>query len=143
MITKQLPKYIHPLRLTEQGAILSGKLPLTNFSRLADMLTQEKGEVEIYLQFGQDDERIPYIKGTLKTCLRLACQRCLKTVDYPLEISISLSPVFDEIASKKLPDRYEPLLLEEDQALLLDIIEEELLLNLAIVPKHEDIKCAD
>lgn len=141
MTIKPLPEFIQPLRLAERGGTLSGTLPLACFSRLADFLTHLDGEVVVNLAFGQDDEHIPYVKGRLEACLPLECQRCLGRVDYHLALSINLSPVFSDAAGKKVPDRYEPLLLQEDQILLQDVIEEELLLSLPLAPKHENTDC--
>jgi uncharacterized protein len=136
-----LPQYIQPLKMAEKNTILSGKLPLSAFPRLADMLTHQTNEVKIELRLGRDDEYIAYLIGTLEVSLPLICQRCWKTVDYDLALPISLSPVLSEAAGKKLPDRYEPLVLQEDYLLLAEMIEEELLLGLPMVPKHAQSDC--
>lgn len=137
MTTKTLPKYIQPLRLAEQRASLHGQALLRDFSRLHDVLSDTTGEVSVHLQFGQDNEGVAYITGVLDTVLQLECQRCLKPLPYSLHVEVSLSPVFNEVTSKNLPERYEPLLLDEDQVTLIDMIEDELLLSLPLVAKHE------
>ncbi|HVV68913.1 MAG TPA: YceD family protein [Gammaproteobacteria bacterium] len=141
MIAGQLPKYIQPMRMAEQGYILKGHLELSQFTRLADLLADIKGQVSVDLTCGQDQEGLRYIQGNLETTLHLECQRCLKSMDYFLQVAVSLSPVFNEAAGNNLPSRYEPLLLTEDKCELLTLIEDELLLALPLVPKHEPEQC--
>lgn len=141
MTTHKLPKYIQPSRLFERDMVLQGSLPLSEFPRLQEFLLKNDGEVSLDLNGGRDIERIIYISGTLQATLGLQCQRCMKVMDYPLDISLNLSPVFSEEASKKLPERYEPLLVEDDQIDIMTLVEDELLLNLPMIPKHEDPNC--
>ena len=98
--------------------------------------------MKIALKFAKDQAYISYVKGVISTCLPLICQRCLERIDYPLEFSISLSPVLTPEAIKTLPSCYEPLLLKEDKISLVALIEEELLLNLPFAPKHTEGECA-
>lgn len=141
MIAGQLPKYLQPMRMAEQGYVLQGHMALGQFTRLADLLADKEGRISVDLTLGQDQERLRYIRGNLSATLHLACQRCLKPMDYGLQVAVSLSPVFSEVAGNKLPSRYEPLLLTEDKYELLTLIEDELLLALPLVPKHEPEQC--
>jgi len=141
MTTQKLPKYIQPSRLFESDMLLQGSLPLSSFPRLQEFLLNNAGEVVLDLKGGRDVERIIYINGNLQAVLHLECQRCMKVVDYPLSISLNLSPVFSEEGSKRLPERYEPLMVEDDQIDLVTLVEDELLLNLPMIPKHEDPNC--
>jgi uncharacterized protein len=141
MKMKSLPQYIQPIRMAERGVALSGTLPLSGFLRMHDLLAHQDGEIIVDLQLDKDESQWLYIKGTLRGQLSLVCQRCLQPMDYALMLPVSLSPVFSKEAGEKLPPRYEPLLLEEDQLLLCDFVEEELLLGLPSVPKHEYGTC--
>lgn len=142
MTTNNLPTYIQPLRLAERGATLAGQIALNKFSRLMDVLSDSEGVVEVNLDLGQDEKGFPFIQGRLKSNLHLQCQRCLQTMDYPLSLAVSLSPLLGEGGVAGLPGHYEPLVLEEDQVLLTTLIEDEVLLSLPIAPKHEDEDCA-
>jgi DUF177 domain-containing protein len=132
-----LPHHIQPKRLAEQRKTLQGSLNLKLFQRLAGLISNLVGTVNVQLEFGQDEQGLSFVRGQADTILPMQCQRCMGAMDWPLKISISLSPVFSETASKELPECYEPLLLQEDKIGLVDLIEEELLLNLPLVPKHE------
>lgn len=137
MIMKHLPKYIQPLQCADHGASWQGHLPLTALPRLKELLADREGEVSVDLSAGRDAQKLPYIKGTLKANLHLACQRCLNCLEYPVEVVVNLSPVFNEKTAELLPEPYEPLVLTEDKILLSELVEDELLLNLPMIPKHE------
>lgn len=133
-----LPKYIHPIELADRGAELKGTLKLKNFTRVSEIVAEKEGEINVALKLGKDIEGIRYLNGTITGKVELICQRCLKTLAYPIEIAVQLSPVYNEAAAQRLPERYEPLIITEDTVLLADIIEEELLLALPMIPKHEE-----
>jgi uncharacterized protein len=137
-----LPTALQPIRMAARGIHLKGILPLSALPRLQDLLSDPEGEVAIDLQFGVDDAKIPYIQGSLKACLPLICQRCLKAMLYDIALQISVSPVLSEAAGEKLPAQYEPLFLQEDGILLSEMLEEEILLGLPAVPKHAELDCA-
>lgn len=136
-MTEALPKFIQPVHMAERGTQLIGQLPVTVLIRLSSFLKDKEGQVAVELNCSLDEENLPYIKGKLDVSLHLECQRCLKAMDYPLHVAVSLSPVFSEKAGGQLPERYEPLVLEEDKLLLSTLVEDELLLNLPMAPRHE------
>ncbi len=132
-----LPKYIQPFQCADHGTAWRGRLPLSSFPRLLELLANSEGEVSVDLHAGRDEQKLAYIQGTLTASLSLLCQRCLQPLEFPIEIMVSLSPVFNEKAAELLPEPYEPLLLTEDKISLADLVEDELLLNLPMIPKHE------
>ena len=121
---------------------MSGSLDLENLIRLQDVVMgDDSGSVDVELIFGKDQEGICFIKGTLKTELKLECQRCLNVIHFPIESEMMLSPVSDDTKAKRLPSRYEPLIVVQDKISLIEMIEDELLLNIPIVPKHPMDQC--
>lgn len=137
-----LPTFINPQRLAENRAKIHGQVLVAELNRLNELLADNSGIVTVDLKFGKDEQKFIYITGILQTTLHLQCQRCLQIMEYSIETTVSLSPVANDAVNKDLPDQYEPLLLEEEQISLLALVEDELLLNLPMIPKHEDINCA-
>lgn len=138
MSEQQLPEHIEPIKLAHKGARLHGTMSLKLFPRLAKELNQNKGEVKVTLIFGVDEERYCYLKGHIDTELSLQCQRCLEPLQYKIASDFCLSPVVDDKAADKLPDRYDPLMMTGNSLSLVDLIDEELLLNLPIAVKHDE-----
>jgi uncharacterized protein len=142
MFDERLPVHIDPLRMAEAGRLLDGAYSVEELERLQDSLLDNSGKVVVSLAFGIDAEGIRYMKGRLQTELTLQCQRCLQAMQVPIDNEFALGLVRSNEAADMLPSHYEPLLLEDDSIFLRDIIEDELLLALPLVPKHDD-DCVD
>lgn len=136
-----LPKTIDPWRLIKKHAELIGDLPLREFPRLQAMHDQGAQMAHVELFFQITKEGVPLIKGKVQATLQLICERCNDAMEYKMEQSIMLSPVKDDEAAKRLPGDIDPLLLTETDTVLAQIIEDEILLNLPMVTKHDDAHC--
>ena len=137
MAEQKLPKYFDPFELATRGVELKGNLSLQELQRVTEMTGEKTGQIQVHLVFGKDLAGFKNITGTLSVDLQLKCQRCLQPLNYKAELPVSLSPVANEAAAARLPKAYEPLFVTDDQVILAEMIEEELLLSLPIVPKHE------
>lgn len=131
------PELLHPQRFAEQGRHICGQIPLSRLQALSDLLMDSVGFVTVDLRFGYDpDHRVCYISGVLETQLSLQCQRCLQAMLHPLRIEVNLSPISSDSASTQFPSVYEPIVVQDDEITLIQLVEEELLLALPLVPKH-------
>lgn len=137
----QLPETVKPFSLAENGQALEGELPLAKMPRLAEQLDSDSGMVGVAIQFGCDDQNIPFMKGTLKTELVVACQRCMESMQIPLEIDVSLALIQSPAEADSLPTHYEPLVIESSRLSLLTVVEDELMLALPIVAVHDTAEC--
>ena len=135
-----LPQYIAPGLLAKEGAHLEGQVKLRGMTRLAKLLADSRGAVNIRLAFRCTENGLTRITGSYETDLRLTCQRCLEPVTVTLEETVNVGIIF-EGSENKLPASVEPLALARDTLLLADFIEEEILLGLPISPMHELQDC--
>ena len=138
----KLPRYVEPTRLANNRQTLSGVLSLAEMPRLAESLPAQDQEIETCLQFGRDDGNRVVIEIHIRATLLLECQRTLKTYSQDFDITTTLCPITHDSEAKLLPQGYEPLLLHDDQITTVDLVEDELLLALPIVPKQQDNDCA-
>jgi uncharacterized protein len=136
----RLPQYIDPLHLADKRSVLKGELSLKDFGRLSDLLFDSNGNVVIDLFFSREG-RLAKIEGKIETHLQLICQNCLQAIDWPVQAAVRLGIVNSLEQVDRLPPGFEPLFVEEEKILLLDIVEDELLLNLPQYPKHPE-SCA-
>ncbi len=136
-----LPLKVDPFRFADQSLSLSGTLLVKDMSRLRSHLSSNDGKVIADLQFGIDEEGIRYVKGHATTCLILACQRCLNSFKYEIISDFLLAVVHTEKEADRLPDRYDPLLVPDLSLILSEMIEDELLISLPIVPMHSMDDC--
>ena len=126
---------------------LEGRWPLAQFDRLVESAATEAplpgaGEVswrargERRVLRGNEAQVWLHLGAT--TQLPLECQRCLKAVDVVLQIERSFLFVPGEDAAAQLDAQSEDEVLALTRALdLRELIEDELLLALPLVPRHE------
>ncbi len=142
-MSNPLPKTVDPYRLAGTGAELRGRLPLAAMKRLASRLAVAEGEVDVSLAFGIDADHTRYIRGSYSAALQLVCQRCMEAMVFPLRQTVRLGMVTGEAGKADLlPGHYEPLIIEEDSLNLVELVEDEILLALPIVPMHDQKACA-
>lgn len=141
MSEKMIPEYIDPFRFAEQNLVLDGIVKVADLKRLQTSLKSLDEVIAVHLAFGVDEQGITFIKGHLATKLLLQCQRCMEPVSYEIMSDFILGIVnkLDEVNA--LPERYEPALAKDNSLALRDLIEDEIILNLPIIPRHEPSVC--
>jgi len=90
---------------------------------------------------------VRFIRGQLKAQVELVCQRCLGPLPLRLAVPVSLGLIRAEAEAAGLPEAYDPLglpeaydplLVADEGARVADWVEDELLLALPQIPRHED-----
>jgi len=135
-----LPKLVDPKRLADQGITLKGSLVAKNLPRIsqvADVLS----EVEVELAFAKDNQGRPRINGVISGMFGLQCQRCLNKVETALSQPVELLVVWSDEQSRSVPRELDPWQVDEQQANLFELIEDEILLALPLVAKHPEGQC--
>lgn len=141
MSNAELPRTIDPNKLAEQNACLEGVIALRSLSRFADMLLESDGDVSAHLQFGMDAERRRIVEGRLEAPVVLECQRCMSPMRTILTSEFALGLVVGDEQARNLPRDLEPFLIEDFQADLWQMVEDELLLVVPPYPLHERDEC--
>jgi len=131
-----LPELIDPVALADKGRNMAGVLPLSRFSRLDGLLASNKGEVHLELSFFKEG-RFRVVDAHIVSELLLTCQCCLDTLLLPVDISVRLALVSSLDEAARLPDEFEPLLVEHEVMWPGDIAQDELLLSIPTIPRHE------
>ncbi len=142
MSDERLPLHIDPVRLAKTGAHLHGHMTLAAMTRLVPALQSEAGEAEVDMVFGVDKEGRAAVNLRLLATVTLICQRCLEPMAYSIDTVRRLGVVGSEAGAERLPSQYEPLLFAGEPLFLRDLIEDELILSLPLVPRHSDERCA-
>jgi uncharacterized protein len=138
MWTPSLPNRIDPWCLAAESGRLEGSLALATLPRLVAALHRADGVVDVMLAAGADRRGVRFVKGIVRTELELICQRCLGVLRLPLAATVSLGLARSEAEADRLPEEYEPLLVPEGAISVADLVEDELLLALPRIPRHED-----
>ena len=141
MQDQHLPALIAPFKLARQGQSLNGVVSVAGLERLATVLSDSNGRIEVSLQFGKDLQGINFVRGHLSAEVNMICQRCMKPMPVHAEADVSLGIVSSDERAALLPESFEALIVEEEPIALASIIEDELILALPIVALHEDQAC--
>jgi len=141
MTKDYLPNQVDPLRFAENAADLQGAIPLAKMERLAASLLNKEGDVNVQLKFGINKQKTRFIKGHIDALLDLQCQRCMCSFMVNIVSDFTYGIVTKDEEVKKLPENYDPLIVKNDELFIHDMIEEELIINLPIVPMHDPEIC--
>ncbi len=140
-MTAPLPEYVEPVRLARAGTLIEGTLSIASLPRLTADVGQQEGLILVRLQFALDAKAYVCITGTVKVGLALTCNRCLQRMQMPVRAKVRLGIIGSEGQSSDLPPSYEPLVLSDDTVSLIELVEDELILAMPIVPAHAPGQC--
>jgi uncharacterized protein len=129
-----LPESVDAWRMVASRRRFEGELPLRSLMRLRGSLASDEGTVRYRLEFGRDEMDVAYLKLDVETELPLVCQRSLETFRLPVVIDERLGLIAREQDEAELGSGYEPLLVESGEVNLADVIEDELILAVPVVP---------
>lgn len=132
----RLPERVEPFRLAETGRRLNGELPAGKLKRLADLLFSKDTVIRVALEFDKRDRDVHCVSGTLIGELVLTCQRCLGSLQFPVDIRFSVAMAHNPAEAERLPAGLDPLIIEDDTLSIAELVEDEILLRLPIVPMH-------
>lgn len=142
MSNENLPEKINPLRLAEAGVSMHGILHVKDMQRLCMSLANDSGQVEVDMQFGIDQQGIRFLRGHIDTQLVLQCQRCMEPFAFGITEDFLSAVVKSEKQAKDLPEMYEPVFVDDESMIVIqDVIEDELIIGLPIVPMHNLKDC--
>jgi len=119
--------------------IVEGRLPLSALLRLAGLLFDTDGEAQFSLGFDRDALGNAYAELELEATLPLQCQRSMQRFGFQVKLRQRLGLLRDEADEAGLPPGYEPLLVAENgEVRVTDLIEDELILAIPVVPVNPD-----
>lgn len=122
-------------RAVEQSRVFEGSVPLSQCTRLVDLLANDQGECTYRLSFEQNDNGWPCVHIEATTSLPLVCQRSLVSFDLPVRVERSIGLMRYEDQEKALPPDWEGFLVPaEGYVKPLDLLEDELIFSIPAVP---------
>lgn len=138
----KLPIKIDPVRCAVKRLDYVGIAEAAQLPRLVESTLGIIGDVEAELSFGIDAQGLTTITGTAHAQVSLECQRCNEAFDYRCDVEFVYTPLLKNTAVEELPDAYEPIELDENGEIdLHQLLEDELILSLPIVPMHSVEAC--
>jgi uncharacterized protein len=133
------PPWSKPLdidRLADGGADIDFAVPLAELSRLRSQLASVAGSVRGRAHFARESG-VVVVDLTLAGTATLDCQRCLEAMELTVESTVRVGLIAAEADMSRVPEDLEPVLAPGGRISIGELVEEELLLALPIVPLHE------
>ena len=140
-----LPPWSQPLdvdRLARGEAEIEFDVPLAELPRLKARIAGIGGSVHGAARFARQS-RFAVAELSLTGKATLQCQRCMQAMELPVDSTTHVALILAEADAADVPEDLEPVLAREGRISAGELVEEELLLALPIVPLHEDLRgCA-
>jgi DUF177 domain-containing protein len=139
------PPWSQPLdvdRLSRGEAEIDFEVPLAELPRLKSRIPGIGGSVRGTARFGQQSG-FAVVELSLAGTASLQCQRCMQAMELATESTTNVALIRAEADAAEVPDELEPVLAREGRISAGELVEEEMLLVLPIVPLHEEpTECA-
>ncbi len=134
LMSAAFPETVDAWRMVASTRHFHGSLPIAALPRLCESLANPAGQLRYELEFGRDGLGVAFLAMRVEGALSLICQRTLEAFEWPVSMSAQLGLIRHEADESGLPPGYEALLVGEGELRLSDVIEDELMLALPIVP---------
>ncbi|HXS27927.1 MAG TPA: YceD family protein [Steroidobacteraceae bacterium] len=123
--------------LADGRARLDFEIPLAELPRLRAHLARAEGSVAGHVSF-ERERGLPVADVAMACRAQLVCQRCLEPLELPIESAGRVALVADAAEADRAPAELETIHAPGHRIALRDLVEEELLLALPIVPRHTE-----
>jgi len=133
---------IDTLAFGRERGVLDGDLAVSSLTRLRDALTESSGTLTYHVEGGVGCDGRSQLSLAIGGSLSLCCQRCLEALDYPLDLHSLLEFVDDEhdLTQEELEDDSRDFLPNQKELDVVELIEDEILLALPTVPRHDSCR---
>ncbi len=122
---------------------LDFSIPLAELPRVSHELTGKDGDAQGHIRFSR---QLGQAVADLDVSARpeVVCQRCMQPMRWVVKVKSRIALVSDYDAADRVPEGLEVFLVEGDSVSVRDLVDEEIMLALPNVPRHEDgSECAE
>lgn len=138
----KIPITLHPGKAAQHRLKYDGTVPLEKLTRLRGVIQEEVGEIAVKIHCKNDEQGLVVIRGSLSTHVTVTCQRCNDDLGLDLVQDFVYSPIGLDAESDDLPEGYDEVALDENGEInVFELIEDELILAVPLVPTHNEASC--
>jgi uncharacterized protein len=132
-----LPVQLDPIALATLGGGLTGTVSLLAMERLKEASERlVEHDARVSLRCSKLRSGIHLLTGVVSARVQMVCQRCLGLVNINIDRDFELALVNSDVEAALIQDDYETYVLEKGHFVIRELIEDELLLSLPIIPRH-------
>ena len=136
-LNKSLPDQIKLFNFAKKEICLTGLYQISDFPKISEIASNKKENVSVDLSFYLNNNKTPCVDGIIELDIVLACQRCLDDLSIVLKINFNLAFVRHNQESEDIDSYYEIYVIEEEELATHDLISDEILLSIPMVPSHD------
>ena len=138
----KLPITINPFRSAQRRLVCEGVFKLSEMTRLLAACEARSEQVQVKVKFDVDERGLTVMTGTGSALVAFTCQRCTENFEQLLEVDFTFSPAKNAEAAEEIPSYYDVIELDENgEVNLRELMEEELILMIPLIPRHELEDC--
>ena len=126
--------------LAVREVALSGELDIDELTRLKSLLHSGVGSVRATLRFRQRGGGWLAVELDYQGSVHLVCQRCLEPFRHEVVETVNVVVTNGDSVSLAVPEGYEPFELEGGRLQPAQLIEDELIVAIPLVPKHARVE---
>ncbi|HUP93144.1 MAG TPA: YceD family protein [Solimonas sp.] len=129
-----IPFKIHATHALAHGEQHAGEIAIKLLPRLVEQLEGPAGRLQVQLEATRAPG-YPMVRGRVQGLLPLACRRCGKSFEWPLDVTLNLRLVRSDDEERNALHDCDPYRVENDELPLHEMVEDEVLLALPMLPR--------
>ncbi|WP_199608793.1 23S rRNA accumulation protein YceD [Flocculibacter collagenilyticus] len=138
-----IPTTIDPVRAAQKRLSYDGIVPVQELSRLSELFVEADGDIKVKVNCNIDEQGLVVISGEASYSGNVLCQRCNEKMKQDLATNFFYTPLTQRTEEEQIPEEYETFALDDaGEMMLRQVIEDELIIALPIVPMHDPESCA-
>jgi uncharacterized protein len=136
-----IPQYIKTSQGLARSEQYSGEVDPQQLPRLKPALAGPSQKLQVSLALVRD--RVGnWLRGQLSGSLDLQCSRCEQVFAWPLEAEVNLRLVRSDAEAQAVLEDADPYQVEDDRLPLVEVVEDEVLLALPMLPRCQECDSA-
>lgn len=129
-----IPQKVRASVAIAQSQQFAGPVPVKRLPRLLSALADDAGQIDVELMVSKIAGHAT-LKGQLSGTVQLRCCRCEQSYAVTLQLPMDLRLVSGEAEEKQALSECEPVVVTDDELQLHELIEDEALLGLPMLPR--------
>jgi len=124
------------LKYAKKNLSVTDEFNIEDLARINGIASNNSDKIKVNYSFYLENNTTPCLDGEVSLIIYLTCQRCLEELPVSLNLNLSLAFVKNESQAEELSKHLEIYLFEGEELSLMDLISDEILLSIPMVPKH-------
>ncbi len=138
----KIPITLDPSRAAQRQLNYEGIVQFDELSRFEQVVQETQGEIAVNIHCKTDEQGLVVLAGNAKAHVTVECQRCNGDLGLDLEQNFAYTPISAGSELDELPDYYDVVEVDEHgEVNVRQLIEDELILAIPIVPMHDEDAC--